>query len=372
MSLDSSQDLPKAPSSSSGLSATRRGSSRGLPAAAVTLLAASGLAAQEATVTLSREVALWHDSVRVAIEGRGCSGLQDPPSVSFSDAQGAVDIDLACRQVPPSEPFSLELTLGPLSPQEYTVRVHDSIRHIVSPPPPPLATAFLTIHREANLGIKVPAPATDASPFHLVLTGPSATGCFVLEPPRVEGRVIEALYQDNCPILPPYLPSVFREEYELGPLPAGTYEVRFFDYTSVETVFPMLPALAHRELVVHPADGCVPGPTALCLQDGRFRVEVEWEDFRGRTGPGRAIPLPGRPATGLFWFFDPGNVELTVKVLEGCGRNGFWWVFLSSGSTVRYTVTVLDTSTAQSMSYTNQLGEAAALRADTTAFPCGQ
>lgn len=370
MSLDSIQDLPTAPSSSPGGIDVLRRLRSGLPAAVLALLAASGLAAQEATVTLFPEAALWHDRVRVLIEGRGCSGLEGPPSVSFPDAEGVVDIDLTCGQVPPTEPFSLVVELGPLSPQEYTVRVHDSIRHVVTPPPPPLDTALLTVHRGASLGIEVPAPASDASPFRLVLTGASITGCFVLEPPRVEGRVIEALYQDNCPFLPPYLPSVFREEYELGPLPAGTYEVRFFDYTGVENAFPMLPALARRELVVHAVDGCVPGPTALCLQEGRFRVEVEWEDFRGRSGPGRAIPLPGRSATGLFWFFDPGNVELTVKVLEGCGRNGFWWVFLSSGSTVRYTVTVTDTSTAQSVSYTNQLGEQAALRADTTAFPC--
>ncbi|HEY1435640.1 MAG TPA: hypothetical protein VGG65_09710, partial [Thermoanaerobaculia bacterium] len=35
--------------------------------------------------------------------------------------------------------------------------------------------------------------------------------------------------------------------------------------------------------------GCVADPTALCLADGRFRVEVNWKDFQGRTGRGQAV-----------------------------------------------------------------------------------
>jgi hypothetical protein len=31
--------------------------------------------------------------------------------------------------------------------------------------------------------------------------------------------------------------------------------------------------------------------------------------------------------TGAFWFFAAANVELIVKVLDGCALNGAHWVF---------------------------------------------
>ena len=61
----------------------------------------------------------------------------------------------------------------------------------------------------------------------------------------------------------------------------------------------------------------------------------------------------------------------SVKVLDGCGYNQHRWVFISSGSTVEYTVTVTDTRTGANKEYRNESGEAAPLVADTSAFPCG-
>ncbi|MEM8993499.1 MAG: pullulanase-type alpha-1,6-glucosidase, partial [Acidobacteriota bacterium] len=61
---------------------------------------------------------------------------------------------------------------------------------------------------------------------------------------------------------------------------------------------------------------CVPGATTLCLGEGdRFRLEVDWRDFDDRTGDGQAVEI-GRRDTGLFWFFDEDNLEITVKVLD--------------------------------------------------------
>ena len=40
------------------------------------------------------------------------------------------------------------------------------------------------------------------------------------------------------------------------------------------------------------ATGCRTGPTTLCLDGGRFRVEVAWRaDHLGTSGTGQAIPL---------------------------------------------------------------------------------
>lgn len=82
----------------------------------------------------------------------------------------------------------------------------------------------------------------------------------------------------------------------------------------------------------------------------------------------RPIPLPGRDDSGLFWFFHPENIELTVKVLEACPLDGHWWVSLAGGSTVEYEVTVTDTAAGRAVSYRNGLGEVPRLVADTAAI----
>ncbi len=83
--------------------------------------------------------------------------------------------------------------------------------------------------------------------------------------------------------------------------------------------------------------------TALCLQGRRFQVEVAWSDFAGRTGAGQAVP--GIDPTGGFWFFDPSNTELVVKVLDARSFNNHFWVFYASLTNVAYTLTVTDTET---------------------------
>ena len=110
---------------------------------------------------------------------------------------------------------------------------------------------------------------------------------------------------------------------------------------------------------------CTAGPTRLCLQQGRFAVEVAWRDFAGGSGVGTASPLT--TDTGSFWFFSPSNVELMVKVLDGRSVNGKFWVFFAALSTVEYTVTVTDTATGAQRVYVNPSGQLASI-ADTNAF----
>lgn len=329
----------------------------------------------QASFTLFPEVAEWDDSIEARIEGFGCGGEVKSTHVEFIPGFGwTIDIDIALSfcNISAYAPFSTVVELGPLYPAEYTVRLHDEIRHIVSPPPPPLDTATLSVRREASLEIELPAVATDAAPFPIIFRGPASSACFFLEPPVVHGNVIEASFDNNCPILPPGGPHIFEETFQVGPLPAGEYDVRFFDFGVAQGAQPYL---ERKTLIVHDADRCVPSDTALCLQDGRFRVEVAWKDFQGQTGKGHAIPLEKRDDSGLVWFFAPDNIELTVKVLNGCSMpgnagHGSWWVFLSSGSTVEYTVTVTDTATGRKKTYKNALGESAPLIADTSAFSC--
>ncbi|HEV2846680.1 MAG TPA: hypothetical protein VG477_17630, partial [Thermoanaerobaculia bacterium] len=71
------------------------------------------------------------------------------------------------------------------------------------------------------------------------------------------------------------------------------------------------------------AGSCQPSPEALCLNENRFRVTVEFSD--PRLGPvvehqAQATPLTGE--TGVFYFFGPENLELMIKVLDGRPHNG--------------------------------------------------
>jgi hypothetical protein len=113
---------------------------------------------------------------------------------------------------------------------------------------------------------------------------------------------------------------------------------------------------------------CGTGNT-LCLNNGRFRAEVRWRTSpTGPEGEGRPLGLTGD--TGAFWFFDPANLELVVKVLDGTGLNDHFWVFYGSLSNVAYELTITDAVTGLQRTYTNPAGTLAS-RADTLAFPSG-
>jgi hypothetical protein len=112
------------------------------------------------------------------------------------------------------------------------------------------------------------------------------------------------------------------------------------------------------------AGSCANGANALCLAN-RFRVEVRWKSNTGATGMAGA--LPDSANTGLLWFFDPANVEMVVKVLDGRSVNGKFWVFFGALSDVESWVRVTDTQTGQVREYHNLPGKLSNL-ADTAAF----
>jgi hypothetical protein len=114
-----------------------------------------------------------------------------------------------------------------------------------------------------------------------------------------------------------------------------------------------------------PRAACAPTPAQLCFDNGRIRATLAW-NARGQGGAGQAVQLTGD--TGYFTFFDPNNVELVVKVLNAGALNGQYWVFYGALSDVQYTLTVTDTVTGRSKTYTNPQGTLAS-RADTAALP---
>lgn len=111
---------------------------------------------------------------------------------------------------------------------------------------------------------------------------------------------------------------------------------------------------------------CVNGGSILCLNNQRFRITSQWRTPQGASGSGQGTRLTAD--SGFFWFFDPANIELTVKVLNGCGFNDRYWVFLSGLTNVEVTVTVTDTQTGAVKTYTTPQGAVFRTRLDTAAF----
>jgi len=112
---------------------------------------------------------------------------------------------------------------------------------------------------------------------------------------------------------------------------------------------------------------CTPDAHTLCLDGARFSVTAEYQ--QSESGPStQATAVTLTDATGYFWFFDSSNVELIVKVLNGCGVNNHYWVFAAGLTNVGVHLTVTDLQSAQQQVFDNPVGTPYAPIQDTTAF----
>lgn len=121
--------------------------------------------------------------------------------------------------------------------------------------------------------------------------------------------------------------------------------------------------------VALPQDGgaCEADDRTLCLEGGRFAVRARWETADG-SGDGRAWPRTSD--TGLYWFFGPNNLEMMIKVLDGCAINGHRWVFAGGLTDVAVTMTVTDSETGEQMTWENPAGTLFEPIQDVKAFSC--
>jgi hypothetical protein len=65
------------------------------------------------------------------------------------------------------------------------------------------------------------------------------------------------------------------------------------------------------------------------------------------------VPVDVSDESGLFWFFEPENIELVVKVLDGRALNDRYWVFFGALSDVEYWITARDVETGERKTYHN-------------------
>ena len=112
---------------------------------------------------------------------------------------------------------------------------------------------------------------------------------------------------------------------------------------------------------------CVVDTKTLCLNGGRFAVTAGWEKPDGSSGAGNAIGLTGD--SGYFWFFDSANIEVVIKVLNGCAIDNAYWVFAAGLTNVAVHLSVIDTETGTEYIQDNPQGTAFAPIQDTKAFP---
>jgi hypothetical protein len=110
---------------------------------------------------------------------------------------------------------------------------------------------------------------------------------------------------------------------------------------------------------------CTPDAQSLCLSGGRFKVQAAWQSS---TSSGNGTAIPGSSDTGQFWFFSASNVEMVVKVLNGCSINTRYWVFAGGLTNVKVTMTVTDMQNATLNTYINNLDTPFAPIQDTNAF----
>ncbi|HEX3552592.1 MAG TPA: hypothetical protein VIA62_05135 [Thermoanaerobaculia bacterium] len=114
---------------------------------------------------------------------------------------------------------------------------------------------------------------------------------------------------------------------------------------------------------------CVPSATAACLAD-RFKVEVTY-DATPNNGSGPANVVLESSQSVKFTFFNPGNIEMILKVLNACVPPfNKWWVFAGGLTDVGVSIKVTDTATGAVKNYSSTKGTLFQTFADTNAFPC--
>lgn len=111
---------------------------------------------------------------------------------------------------------------------------------------------------------------------------------------------------------------------------------------------------------------CVSDANTLCLQGGRFQVQASFNSKDGQSGQAQAVGLTDE--SGYFTFFNPDNLELVVKVLDGCSNFNYFWVFSSGLTNVEAAITVTDSVTGQTRVYYNPQSTQFQPQYDTTAF----
>src|SRR6185295_1277941 len=143
-------------------------------------------------------------------------------------------------------------------------------------------------------------------------------------------------------------------------------------WTSLTSLFGTPPSVPPRALGVRVDPGtsaatCTPSATALCLNNGRFKVEATFQAPGQPVGTAQVVKLTDE--TGYLWFFSSTNVEAVVKVINACvAPFNHYWFFGAGLTNVRVDLKVTDTKTGAVNIYTNPQGTTFKPIQDSSAF----
>ncbi|HEX4955088.1 MAG TPA: ELWxxDGT repeat protein [Thermoanaerobaculia bacterium] len=134
-----------------------------------------------------------------------------------------------------------------------------------------------------------------------------------------------------------------------------------FTTTSQRAYFVADDGVFGRELWSVPLDAgrpiCEPSATALCLGDGRFRVEAALRDPAGDVLPTQAASLSAH--AGVLALSSLQSPDVAVKLLDGRAVNGSWWLFTNALTSFDVDLTLTDTLTRESRRYHKRSSRAA-------------
>lgn len=161
-------------------------------------------------------------------------------------------------------------------------------------------------------------------------------------------------------------PTPFTRRVNLGQTAAGTVVVAVYRIGDPQLGEPFEEFVASTEILVA-------APTDLAtFLGGRFQARVSWRS-PSATGVGTVVAsnrLAPPSSSALFWFFNPRNWELLVKMLDGCQVNGYFWVLGAGATDVEVDLEIEDTITGARWRHTNPLGTRVGSFTDGRAFPC--
>lgn len=115
-------------------------------------------------------------------------------------------------------------------------------------------------------------------------------------------------------------------QMRVDPLPPGIYKVSVTLDERLYASLSLVVGQPNRQAVLFPGGGL-------------FSIDITFKHpATGVSTRAGMVPFSDQAAT--FWFFDPKNPEVTVKVLDGRPVNGHFWVFATSMTTVEFTIEI--------------------------------
>lgn len=281
----------------------------------------------------------------------GTASCQALDSIKIEHRTVVVKLLLNLCPTPP-QPFLLEIPAPPLAQGAWTFQVSGDKNLawlLVNVDPAPF---------ELDFDPPTPQPG---SPFNVILRGSASCPAFN-GLVRQDGNLITLGFVANCLNFSQPPPEPFVIKTEVKPLAAGDYVLQAIDELTLTR--------ASRRLHISDPHECQPSETALCLLQGRYRVEAAW---RTAASQGSARAHPEAANFGAFALANPEHLELFAGVLDLCDTPyQMIWVYTGGLTDAEVDLTVTEVATGEVRSYPNALGSQFVPMLDAMAFVCPQ